>query len=350
MSGQTELPTPRKRDDARKDGQVARSEDLTNVFVFGVLWAYLIVDGDRLGRYLVELISLPADYLHLPFEQALRMVVVLVLSKALLLVLGFLLVAVILSVLIQLIQIGPLWSTKSITPSLKKFNVKSNLQEIVSLNTVIDSIKMIAKTALLAWIWWLVVKGNGGLLVSVPFGGVGAIGYAIREVIRELVLIVFFAFSILAILDFMWQKHRLTKKLMMKKEEVKKEHKENEGDPHFKEHRRSLLKEILFGGEDRISQASAIVTNPTHLAVALYYEADQTPLPVVIAKGRGLGARTIVRLALRAGVPIVQNIPVARKLYQETDIDSYIPTDMLGAIAEVIAAAQQIRETETRHV
>ena len=160
---------------------------------------------------------------------------------------------------------------------------------------------------------------------------------------QQLILTVFFVFAVMAVIDLFWQRRRLSKQLMMQKHEVKREHKENEGYPETKNFRRNLFREIVTGDMGMIPRASAVVANPTHLAVVLYYQPPATGLPVIVVKGSGVGATAIFKAARQAGVPIIQNIGVARRLFKQPVYTS-IPSDMINAVAEIIVMARQIRK------
>ncbi|RXZ38777.1 EscU/YscU/HrcU family type III secretion system export apparatus switch protein [Oxalobacteraceae bacterium CAVE-383] len=340
--GKTEQATPRKREDARKDGQVARSEDLTNTLLFGLFAGYLLIDGARLGAELTALIVLPYQYFDQPFAAAAEAVATLIFAKALTLIMLILIATVVLSFTIQLIQIGPLFSTKSITPSLKKLNVVNNIKEIFSVNSLFDLIKMVAKTGLMFLIVQEILYGNLDMLLKLPPYGLPGVLYAQGRLMQQLVFTVFFVFAVMAVIDLFWQRRRLSKQLMMQKHEVKREHKENEGNPETKNFRRNLFREIVSGDMAMLPHASAVVANPTHLAVALYYKPPATGLPVIVVKGSDAGATQIFKAARLAGVPIIQNIGVARRLYQQAVFTS-IPSDMIEAVAEIIVMARQIR-------
>jgi type III secretion protein U len=145
------------------------------------------------------------------------------------------------------------------------------------------------------------------------------------------------AFVIVAALDFMFQRKQHTKSLMMTKEEVKREFKESEGDPIIKGKRKQLAQELAMSdGAERTRKATAVVVNPTHFAVAIDYQPDITPLPVVVAKGRNLYAHHLRMQAEEAGVPIFRNVPLARGLYAETEVDEYVPDELFDAVAEIL--------------
>lgn len=338
----TEQATPRRRADARKDGQVARSEDLLHVLLFGLFFSYLILDGRRLAQELISLIVLPYRYFDQPFPAAVHAVAGMLAVNALTLILTMLIATLLPSFLIQFLQIGPLFSTKSITPSLKKLNVVKNIKEIFSFNSLVDLIKMVIKTALMCFIVYRLMLDNLPMLMHLPPAGIAGILAAEGHLMQQFTMMVFFTFLILALFDFFWQRHRLSKQLMMEKHEVRREHKDNEGDPLAKGYRRNLFREMVTGDIERVPMASAVVANPTHLAIALFYRPPLTGLPVIIAKGQGAGAQRIFDAARKAGVPIIQNIPVARSLFK-VKVMRTIPADLIDAVAQIIVAAREIR-------
>lgn len=129
----------------------------------------------------------------------------------------------------------------------------------------------------------------------------------------------------------------------MTKDEVKREHKESEGDPHIKGKRKQLHQEMIQSGMvEQTRKASALVTNPTHLAIALYYKPEETPLPLVLAKAEGALAMRLMRVAEEENVPIMRNVPLARSLYEQTEIDQYVPSDLLEPVAEVLRWARDL--------
>jgi type III secretion protein U len=129
----------------------------------------------------------------------------------------------------------------------------------------------------------------------------------------------------------------------MSKDEVKREYKEMEGDPHVKHHRKSVHREIMMeAGRQAVRRSSAVVTNPVHFAVALHYEDGVTPLPVVVAKGEGAMAYAIADEARDAGVPVVENVPLARALMADAELDDYVPAHLLDGVIEVLRAVREI--------
>jgi type III secretion protein U len=130
----------------------------------------------------------------------------------------------------------------------------------------------------------------------------------------------------------------------MSKDDVKREYKESEGDPLIKSKRKALHQEMVMSGETQaVRKASVVVTNPTHIAVALRYESGETPLPVVVAKGENLVARRMVEIAREEGIPVMENVPLARELFETVGVDRYIPADLIEPVAEVLRWVRQLQ-------
>jgi type III secretion protein U len=147
----------------------------------------------------------------------------------------------------------------------------------------------------------------------------------------------------MSLADLIWQRYQHRKQLMMSMDEIKQEYKQLEGDPHVKSHRKGLAKEIAMGEMVlKTRKASVVVTNPTHLAIAMYYEETVTPLPIVLAKGADALAFQMVSVAREYKIPVMQNIKLARALMETASIDQYIPSDLIEPIAEVLIALRRL--------
>ncbi|MEG1454642.1 MAG: EscU/YscU/HrcU family type III secretion system export apparatus switch protein, partial [Comamonas sp.] len=148
---------------------------------------------------------------------------------------------------------------------------------------------------------------------------------------------------VIALADLVWQRFNYRKGLMMSKDEVKQEYKQMEGDPHIKHQRKQLHQEMQQNSAVQSArEATVVVTNPTHLAVALRYDEDETPLPLILAKGEGALAQAMMDAARAAGVPVMQNIPLARALTAQGEAGQYIPSELVEPVAEVLRLLQQL--------
>ncbi|WP_139057555.1 EscU/YscU/HrcU family type III secretion system export apparatus switch protein, partial [Candidatus Ichthyocystis hellenicum] len=164
------------------------------------------------------------------------------------------------------------------------------------------------------------------------------------ELVKKFTIIIALVYFVISIFDLIFQKMNLQKQLMMSMDEIKREFKEMEGDPRIKSKRKQLHRELMSNKSiKRSKQSNVVVTNPSHLAVALYYKEEETPLPMVIAKGKDDLAYAMVDAAREVGVPIIQNIPLARALMERVPVDEYIAGDLIEPVAEVIRWADDVR-------
>ncbi len=146
-----------------------------------------------------------------------------------------------------------------------------------------------------------------------------------------------FGFIIIAAADLVFQRFQFTKEMRMSKQEVKQEYKEMEGDPRIKGRRRQLHQELMMQNTvHAVKRSTVVITNPTRIAIALEYREGETPLPVVRAKGENLMAAQIIRLAEQEGIPVMENVPLARALHEQSQVDQYIPSDLIAAVADVL--------------
>jgi type III secretion protein U len=346
MSGEkTEQPTHKKLQDARKKGQVAKSKDFTQTALILALFGYLIASGPSLAQGFAELLVLPMGLLNQPFDVAVGSIVGAVLHKAVMIVLPFLGIVLAIGIGAEMLQVGVLFSFESLKPSGKKLNVAANAKNMFSKKTFVEFLKNILKVGVLAAILYVVVRGEIAHLLELPDAGVVGVGMGMTALLKVLMINVAMVYVVIALADFGYQRFAYKKDLMMSKDEVKREYKEAEGDPHIKGARKHLHQELMMSGQiEKTRKASVLVTNPTHFAVALYYDDEKTPLPMVLAKGTDLIARRMIEIAKEEGIPVMQNIPLARALYAQAQLDQYVPSDLLEPVAEVLRIVRQVAQ------
>jgi type III secretion protein U len=166
-----------------------------------------------------------------------------------------------------------------------------------------------------------------------------------RQVMRQTASYALAAFAAIAALDWLFQKHQFMKEHRMSKDDVKKEYKEQEGDPQVKGQRKQLHQEMVMSDQVQgVKNADVLITNPTHLAIALEYKKGKTPLPVILAKGEGRLAERMMKAAEAAGVPIMRNIPLAHDLFDQGTELQYIPAELIEPVAEVLRWLRDLRE------
>lgn len=346
MSGEkTEQPTPKRLRDSRQKGQVAKSQDVTTALLMCATFATIGVSWEWFLRKVKELILLPAAFYHLPFEQAFQQVTYGVLVQSLLLSLPVVLVGFLAGAAGAYLQVGPLLTFDPLKPELKKLNPFEKAKQIFSVKNGIEFLKSGLKVIVIGVIVTVLIRSTVGPLTRIPYGGDAALLSSIGPIMKALAINVSLAYVSLAGFDYFFQRYQHIKQLKMSKDEVKREYKESEGDPQIKGKRRQLHQELMANDSvQRTRKATVVVTNPTHLAVALYYDENDQQLPRVLAKGEDHVALRMKQIAREEGIPIMENVPLARALYADVAISHYIPRDLIEPVAEVLRWVKQLKE------
>lgn len=343
MSGEkTEPPTPKKLRDARAKGQVARSQEVvTTVSLFGVIGVLMLLGADTWHR-IVGLIDNVAFLAANPDETSLHKGLSITFDMGVAILLPILGATLAFGIAANYLQVGSLFSLQAIQPKLEKISIAKGFKRIFSMKQLVEMLKSIFKILFLSFLLYLVVESAIGPFMTSISCGISCVGIVTLSMLQKLIIYSALAFVIVAGLDFMFQRHSHTKSLMMSKDEVKREYKESEGDPIVKGQRKQLAQELVMSDtKKQVAASSAVVVNPTHLAVAIRYEEGETPLPLITAKGRLLQAHEIRAEAERIGVPVFRNVPLARLLYAEADVNAYAPDEAFEIIAEILTWIKQ---------
>jgi type III secretion protein U len=347
VSEKTEYPTSKKLRQAREDGQVAHSKDFTQTVLILALFGYFIGNAENLIKSLAELMLMPISVLGMPFEEAANIVISKLFSAAIWIMMPVLLIVIGLGIFIEMLQTGMLFSFKSLLPSAKKLNVINNVKNVFAIKNMIEFLKSILKIVFLASLIYILIGDSLPTLLTLPQAGLTGVGIAMGTLLKAMMINVAVAYAILSAADFAYQRHQHIKGLMMSKDEIKQEYKEMEGNPEIKQQRKHLHQELLHeSAVGRTRKSSVVVTNPTHLAIAIFYEKDETPLPVVVAKGEGLLAERMIQAAREEGIPVLQNIPLAHSLMDTAQLDQYIPSELVEPVAEVLRLIRDMQVTE----
>jgi type III secretion protein U len=343
MSEKTEEPTHKKLTDARKKGQVAKSADLIVMVQLAVTLGYLWMRGPGTWRSIEGLIEITIDSINLPVEAASDRILgaFLELIMQFLLPLGGLLV--IATIVGSFLQTGPVLASEAIGVKGERLNFINNAKQLFSAKTVVEFVKSVLKVGTLAAIFYFLLYDNLGSFQFLPMCGTACGINLTSHLIATMWIILVVAYVVIGGLDLLYQRYRTNKDLRMSKEEVKQEYKNSEGDPHVKGHRKEVHREMQSGSlASKVKKSTAIVRNPTHVAVCLYYKAGETPLPMVLEKGHDLLALTIIELGQQAGVPIIENVPLARALAANTPRGKYIPPEMFVPVAELLRMIEEL--------
>ncbi len=346
-SEKTEQPTEHKIRKAREEGQVAKSKDFTQALLVAAMFGYMLSDAESIVQSLTEIMRFPVQLYGMEFRDALRIEVDQLLRSAVILLAPFLLFGIVIAIFAEMIQTGVLLAFKALIPKGERLNPVGNLKQMFSMKNFVEFIKSILKVSFLSVLIWMVLKDALPILLLLPAHGMAASGMALAAMLKTLVIYSFVVFFAIALADLVFQRYNHRKQLMMSMDEIKQEYKQLEGDPHMKGHRKSLAKEIAMGEMVmKTRKSNAVVTNPTHLAVALFYDEAVTPLPVVVAKGRDEVAHQMVSMARSCGIPVMQNVELARSLTELGKIDQYIPSELIEPIAEFLIALRRFTAHE----
>jgi len=348
MSGEkTEQPTSKRLRESRQKGDVAHSKDFTQTLLILALFGYMLGNANNLILALGRLVLIPSGLIGLPFEDALKTALSEALRQSIDILMPFLLIVLLVGMFAEFLQVGVVLAFEKLKPSAKKLNFIENLKNMFAKKNLVEMLKSIIKITFLSVLVTLVIRDALPQLIEVPHSGLAGLRRGVGGMLLELILNVALAYVIISLADFVWQRMQYRKQLMMSKEEIKQEYKEMEGDPHIKHKRKHLHQEMVMGGAvESARKASVVVTNPTHYAVALYYEPDETPLPVVLAKGEGALAERMMKAAREAGVPVMQNIPLAHALMADALPDHYIPSELIEPVAEVLRLVRKLADTQ----
>lgn len=342
----TQAPTPRRRQQAREKGQVAFSQDLgsATLLLVGVL-ALMLLGGavvEFFGALLQQQLgttpplAVEHGYAVKAFDRVTGG-----LAKSLLPVLGVLLVS---GIAASVLQTGLLFTPSRITPELGRLNPARGLARIFSLTGLMRLGFGLIKVLVIAVVATAVVYPRRMELLSLAGQEVGQIASFLADVTLTTALWCGAALFLLAIFDYAFQRWRHEQDLKMTPQEVREELKEMQGDPQIMARRRAIQRQMVMHRiSDAVPKADVVVTNPTELAVAIQYEPATMAAPIVVAKGAGVLAQRIRRLALENNIPLVERKPLAQLLYKEVDVNQPVPDQSYAAVAEVLAYVYQLQ-------
>lgn len=342
----TEEATSKKLEDARKEGQVAKSKEISNGF--GILGLFLIIHffAGSIGIKFLELFetmyvkipefvkywggNLPKQELFLIFRQMLLQIL-LICGPVMLIALGV-------GVLCDLLQVKWKPSSKPLQPKLSKLDPIKGFKKIISLNSLMELVKSLAKITLILYITYrFVLKNWQDVFILYEISLNEAIILLGNKVV-SLGIQISLLYLIISFADLIYQRVKFKKDMKMTKQEVKDEYKQQDGDPLIKSKiRRKMLEASQRRMMQSVPKADVVITNPTHYAVAILYDAQKFSVPMVVAKGEDYLALKIKEMAKANNVEIVENKPLARMLYANVDVDQCIPEELYQAVAEVLA-------------
>lgn len=342
----TEKPTPRRRTQAREKGSVARSQDLNSaVVLLGAAMTLTWLGSSMvrgLGEILKELLK-RSGRLELSTNE-IRDLAALEILEVAKVVLPFLVSLMLVGFLVNVLQVGFHLSWKAATPNWSRLNPLSGFKRFFSIRALVELCKSLLKLGLVGLVLFFTLQAasleSSWLFFMPKEQMIPEMGRKLDDLFRAA------AFVLLAIgiIDYLYQRYDHERSLKMTKEETKEEAKQQEGDPKVKgKIREIMIRSTLRRMMKSVPEADVIITNPTHIAVALKYDRQKSSAPVVVAKGARKVAERIKEIAAEHGVPIVENKPLARTLFKSVDVGVEIPVELYKAVAEILAYVYKIK-------
>jgi flagellar biosynthesis protein FlhB len=335
----TEQPTPFRLQEAREKGQVPRSADLSGVIVIVVFSVALAAASYGIAAAMARSISrtilmagnAPAPSLSLaawlqrtfqPTWQAILPVVMAMLVAA---VVG------------NLAQTGPVFSTEPLKPDFSKLNPAQGAKRLFSLRTLWELFKLTLKLGVLGSMAWMLAASIGRKVEAAAFVAPSSMGLLLRSTYVQVTTWMLVLLVLIALFDLLFTRREYIRKLRMSRRDIKDEMKRREGDPDIRQKRRRLMVELLKHSRSvrRVPEADVLLTNPTHLAIALKYRPKTMRSPVVLSKGSDAVAARMRMLAAQSGVPCLRSPELARALYRECKVDRAVPSHLYKSLAPV---------------
>lgn len=341
----TEEASDKKIEDARKEGNVWKSRDFSGVLAFAVAMAVVKATWEDFETRTRMLFNFAIDHISHPTDLPLATseMMVLALTSLLILCVPIAFGAAIAGSLMDFLQVGPLFTLKVVMPKIEKLNALEGLKNMVSKKQLVEFAKSLLKLSVTGYVVFGVVRDSMALVVATINGDANLTMQVMGELVYRVTSKVVLLLTVFAIFDIWWQRHSYMKNQMMSKDDVKKEYKQSEGDPHHKAHRKQMHQEIMEGEQmEAVKRADVVVTNPDHVAVALKYDREHDAAPRVLAKGLNLKAEKIRELAKAADVPLLRNVPLAHTLLR-VEVNQEIPEELYDAVAEVLNFVYQLR-------
>ncbi len=341
----TEQPTGRKREEAKEKGQVAKSQELNSVSVLiaGMI-AYKAV-SDLFGNTILQFmrttylesssIQLTVSSFPTQIFDFIKVMAIITLPVLLIVLFG--------ALVSNVAQVGFMVAKKALVPDFNKISPLGGLKKLFSLRSIVELIKGILKITILAIVSYSVITKHQDSFVFLAFKSASEIMAALGAILIELTFKITLALLVMAAADYAYQKYEHEKSLKMSKQDVKDDNKQSEGNPEVKGKIKSLqMQQARSRMMQDIPEASVVVTNPTHIAVALKYEPkSSSDAPKIIAMGKNKLAERIKEIARENEVPVIENKPLARSLFKSCEIGMEIPAEFYQAVAEILSVVYQ---------
>lgn len=344
----TEKATPKKKEDARKKGQVMQSREINSAVTLMATMLALKFSG----RFVFQTVAESLDFFREFFYSDIldtsmggyRMLMYMIYfsAKAIVIIIA---VGFIFAFLISRAQVGSLFTTETLKVKPERLNPIEGFKRMFSMRSMVELLKSLLKIGVVGYVGYAYLSKSMNLLLKTMQLEAVSFSYMMYDIAMNMALRMVFAILVIAVLDYFYQRYDYEKNLKMSKQEIKEEYKMSEGDPQVKskikeKQRQAAMRRMM----QEVPKADVIITNPTHYAVAIKYDEDKYDAPYVLAKGKNLVALKIKEKAREFDIPIIENKPLAQTLYREIDLGMVISQDFYEAVAEVLAYVYSLRE------
>jgi flagellar biosynthetic protein FlhB len=338
--------TPHRRQQAREEGQIAKSQDLASAALLLLGLTTLVTLGgglmDMIGRLFVQQVGgapwLSADpqFLVAQWHQT-----VFLLGQHLLPIFGLLMLA---GIAANFLQVGFLFLPEKLSPDITRLDPLQGLSRLFSLQNLVRLVMGLIKMILVTAVAYASVRGERDRILGLTALSVPQIAAYLAQILLWTGIKIAFALLTLAVLDYGFQRWKHERDLRMTPQEVREEMKNLEGNPQMAARRKQVQRQLAMNRlSGAVPKADVVITNPTELAIAVQYDPETMAAPIVVAKGAGLVAQRIRKLALEHGIPILERKPLAQALYREVEVDHPVPRDKYAAVAEILAYVYQLK-------
>ena len=340
MAEKTEKATPKKLKDARKKGQVAKIHDLPAAFTFIVSISSTLIFMSyffsQIGPFTLTIFR-GVTTAQEDFENKIPAYFLSALQVIINCSFPIMLFVCVTGIIVSFLVVGPVFSFQAMKFDLKKLNPIEGIKQKFKLKVLVELIKSILKITGAGLIIYFIIMNMLPQIISSVLLPITGSAMIVQSFLIKAAIQVGLFFLLISLFDLAFQKKNFAKDMMMEKFEIKQEYKDTEGDPLIKGHRRQLQREIAYQeGPASARKARAIITNPTHIAVAIKYNPEEEPAPMILTMGAGLVAEQIIKIGVENKIPIMRNVELARALYTKGKISDYVPEDTYQALSEIL--------------
>ena len=339
----TEKPTEKRLREARNKGQVVKSDEIVTGAEMAAILVFFLAQGHDFMEASIQLIDLTIRVSSLDLVDASEIIFGAFTALFIKYIGGLGLFLAFVIILGNVIQTGPMWATEAAQPKFDKLNVVNNVKQLFSMKSVFELAKNILKVLVLSLVFYYILSKYANSFQYLPICD----EQCGLKVMMTLILWLWGCFVgcylLFGSVDYAFQRHKTMDELKMTKQETKQEAKDTEGNPEIKQKRRETAREIASGSlASNVKKSSAVVRNPNHIAVCLFYDAQESPIPKVLEKAKDHMALHIVSLAERNRIPVVENVPLARSLYAEVESGGFIPEELFEPVAELLRFVMEL--------